>query len=118
MRQITPDNLLLFRMTGQPAFPVAQQLLNFVVTHVVVLGSVEDRNQDIKVRQQLRQPLRSGNRDRVIGTFAPVGKTSIQRMPDKIDGIAQRFKDPPNPAFTAANGKYLETGGNRQWRLR
>ncbi len=53
--QVAAGDLFLLRVPGQPALALRQQLLHLVVADEVVLLVVEDRDQDVQVRQQLRQ---------------------------------------------------------------
>ena len=54
--QVARNDGIARRMTIEPALSVPKQLLDLVVPNPVVLLIVENRNQDVQVRQQVAQP--------------------------------------------------------------
>lgn len=80
-------------MRGQPALAVAKQLLDFVVAHPVVLLVVEDGNKDVEVREQTREPLSAGEREREVATCAPLWGAAIQCVGCDPHGVAERLEE-------------------------
>ena len=56
--QISARDFLFARVSRQPGAAVRQQLFELVVADEVVLVVVEDRNQDIEMREQLARVAR------------------------------------------------------------
>ena len=56
MHEIARDDGIARRMAIEPALSVTKQLLDLVVPNPVVLLIIENRNQDVQVRQQVAQP--------------------------------------------------------------
>src|SRR4030095_551496 len=75
--KIAARDQLAIRMAAAPALAVAEQLLDLAVTDPVVLVRVQDRYQDVEVREQVAQP--TGPRQ---------GHREVRARPERIqDGI-------------------------------
>ena len=93
-----------------------EQLFHLLLADVVVLEVVEDRNQDVQVRQQFAQ--RRGLRERhgVVRTLAPLGELLVQRIPDGLDLVAQRLEDFVQEVLAAPARQHFERGDQRDRR--
>ena len=95
-------------MVGEPAFTVAEQFVHFVIAYPVVLVVVEDRDQDIKMGQQLVEAQSAVELHVEILAVAPLGEFVIKRIFVRPNRVAQRFEQASKELFPTAtrnNGK-------------
>ena len=106
--QIATGDLLSLRMVRQPAAPFRQQLLKLILADEVVLGVVEDRDQDVEVGQQVRESREFADRHGEVRALAPLGEPLVQRVPHRLDRIAQRLENGPEEPLAAPHGEDIE----------
>ncbi len=98
-------------MSGKPALAALQKLLDLVVGYPVVLFIVQDRNQYVKVCEQILQPNGACDRQGDIGRRAPFRKLIVKLRSLHLDGIAQRLEQPLDQVITAAGCDDRQMGG-------
>jgi hypothetical protein len=106
--EVAASDLLAPRVRRQPVAALRQQFLQFVVVDEVVLAGVEDRDEDVQVRQQRLQRRDGPQRDGVVRAVAPLGETLVERMARRFDGVPQRLEDFVQEALAAAHGEGVE----------
>ncbi len=116
MPQVSTRDLLLFRMRCQPTDPFGKQFFQFIVAHEVVFVVVEDRDEDVQVRQQFRNRLVSTDRHREIGTLAPFGELLIERMTCGLDGVTQRFEHAVQKVVATSHRQDIDPSSQRNGR--
>ena len=108
--QVAAGDLFLLGVAGQPALALGEQLLHLVLADEVVLAVVEHRDQDVEVRQQVRERGRLADGDREVRTLAPLGEAFVQRIADGLDLVAQRLEDASQEPLAAAHRQHVDPG--------
>ncbi|CAM5308936.1 hypothetical protein SVIOM74S_06014 [Streptomyces violarus] len=105
-REVAAGDQLLLRVAGQPALTGAQQLVDLVGGDPVVLGVVQDREQDVEVAQGLGEgAVRGLQFEPDVARVAPLRELGVQRHGLGRDRPAQRFEEPPHEPLAAAGGQ-------------
>jgi len=94
---------------------MAEKFLNLVLTYPVVFVSVQHRNQDVKVYEQILESTSLCDLNRVIRTLTPLGELLIERVVFGADFIAERFEQSSHKLFTATAGNDCDSRSERQW---
>src|SRR5207253_7043023 len=111
MFEIAAGDGLALRMRLEPPRTVPQEFLDLVVADPVVLVIVEDRHEDVQMREQVRQALRRAQRDGEVPARTPVRVRLIERMLLGSHLVAERLEEAAQESFPAS------TGQNRNARL-
>ena len=101
-------------MALEPALPMAKQLLDFVVANPVVLLIVENRDEDVQMRQDFAQPARCAKRDREQSAWTEHRHALVEFMPGRFDRVAERLEQRAEERFAAAAGNRCEPCLERQ----
>ena len=88
--EITTGDLVLRRVSGEPAFAVREQFFDFVVADEVVFARIEHRDQNVEVAEQFRKRNDPTNRHREVWAIAPFGELFIQRVTDGFEFVPER----------------------------
>jgi hypothetical protein len=102
-------------MGGQPALPRANQLVDLVVGHPVMLGVVQHRQQHVEVVQRIGQPHPPPQGEPHVPGVTPLGKSRIERHGRRVHLPAERLEQPPGEggAAPAGQGGQADLQGNR-----
>jgi hypothetical protein len=92
---------------------MTQQLIDLVFSNPVVLVSVEHRDQNIKVREQVLQGNVFGNLDGVVGTFTPLWKLLIEWMMFGADFVSERLEQSAQKLLSATARENGDSGSQR-----
>src|SRR5260221_2133004 len=111
MTQIAVRDQLTLRMRGEPVLALTKELRNLIVADIVMLVVIENRNQDIQMRQEFAEPDFATESHSKVSAEPPLRVGIIQRMRDRFDGVAKRLEEPPRERLATA------TGDDRQMRL-
>ena len=101
-------------MAVEPALPTSKQLLDFIVSHPVVLLVVENRNEHVQVRQELVQSTRGSKRDREDPARAERRHALVEFVARRFDRVAERLEQRAEERFAAAAGNRCEPCLERQ----
>src|SRR3954447_3261747 len=101
-------------MAIEPALSVTKQLLDLVVPNPVVLLIVENRNQDVQVRQQLTQPACRAQRNREQPARTERRHALVEFVTGRFDRVAERLEQRSEELFPAAAGNRRESRLERQ----
>src|SRR6185437_16938204 len=91
--EIAVGDELAFRVCGQPALTVPQQLLYLVVTDPIVLVVIKDGNQHVEVAKEVLETLATRQRQRPVGAGAPDRELLVQRIAPRGYRVAHRCKE-------------------------
>ena len=86
------DDPVAVRVVGQPAFAVADQLVDLVDPDEIMLRAVDHRAEDEEVPQQVADRLEPSERDRGDARAAPLGEPVVERMPAQVDLVTERLE--------------------------
>jgi len=118
MHQIARDDGIARRMTIEPALSVPKQLLDLVVPNPVVLLIIENRNQDVQVRQQVAQPACRAERNGEQPARTEGRHALVEFVTDCFDRVAERLEQRSEERFAASAGHSRESCFQRQLRRR
>jgi hypothetical protein len=107
--EVATHDRLLLRVRGEPAFPTADELLDLVLGHPVVLVVVEHRQEDVEMLEQLLEPLRAGQRHREVPARSPVRTRLVQREPPSHDRVPEGLEETPQERLASATRQDGET---------
>src|SRR5947209_7246486 len=80
---------------------------------------VENRHEDVEVREQVRNSDGRGEFDREVRRFAPLRELLIERVAGRAHGVPERLEELSQETFpTATAGQGGDARDQRQWRLR
>ena len=102
------------RVILEPALAVTKQLFDLVVSHPVVLLIVENRNEHVKMRQQVAQPPRRAERDGEQPARAEGRHALVELVARRVDRVAERLEQRAEECLAAAAGNSRETCFERQ----
>ena len=108
--QVALHDLLALWMTREPGTAVAEQFVDFVISHPVMLFIVQDRHEHVEVRQEIAQAHLSLEFDGTIGTVAPVRKLFIQAVLSRRHHIPQRLEEVSQHAFATTTRQHRQPG--------
>ena len=106
MLEIASRDEVTLRMRGEPALAVVKQFCHLIITDPIMLVVIKDRNEHVKMRQQLMQRQSPFQGHTEIRAVTPVGKLVIQRMALGSDGVAQRFEQTAEKFFATTTWKH------------
>jgi len=79
--QVSIGDQLALGMLAKPALTMSEELFHFRITNPIVLIVVKDRDQHIKMRQQITQPKGAFEPNGVVvGTLTPLREFLVERM--------------------------------------
>ena len=67
------------------------------------------------MREQFRKRCGPFNRDREVRALAPFRKLFVQRMPSRVDRVAEWFEHPVKERLVTSYGKNIDASGQRDW---
>src|SRR5215469_7823913 len=79
-------------MRLQPPFAMTQQLLDLILSDPVMLVGIENRDQNIKMHEQVVQRDVAADLDRVVRPFAPLGELFVERVMLGAYRVSQRLE--------------------------
>ena len=118
MSQEAACDRLLERMLREPAFPLRDQLLDLAVADPVMLRVVEDRDQDVEMREELGERRRLPQRHREVRALAPLRMPIVERQSSRVDVVAERSEDVGEKPLAAAHRQSIKSGLERNRRCR
>src|ERR1044071_1213192 len=105
---------LSLRMSCKPPFTVTQKFFDLLVAHPVMLLVIQDRREDVEMREQLAQPHACRKLDRKIRALSPLREFLIKGVPLRRHLIAERLKQTAQELFAAATWKHGYLRAQRQ----
>src|SRR5260370_4825685 len=103
-------------MFAKPALSMTQQLFDFRVTNPVVFVVVQNRNENIEMRQQITQSNCGLESDRKVRTLSPLREFLIQRMARSTNFVTQRLEQAAQQIFSAPPRQHRDP--HFQWQRR
>src|SRR5262245_47322243 len=97
-------------MAREPGAAVAEQFVDFVLSHPVMLFIIQDWHENIEVRQETAQAHLSLEFDSKIGTVSPVRELSIQDVLLCRHQITQRLEEASQHAFATTAWHHRQPG--------
>lgn len=108
--EISRGDGFALRVRRQPAFPFAQQLLDFIVADPVVLLSIQHRDKDINMGQQILQPFPTADPDRIVEPVTPFRKMFVKRVLLGRDTVPERLEQRVDEFLAGAARRYSDDG--------
>src|SRR5580698_4863453 len=93
---------------------MTQQLIHFVLSNPVVFVSIEHRDQNIEVREQLLQGDIFRDLHRVVGTLAPLWKLLVKRVVFGAHLVPERLEQSAHKLLTATAWQDGDSRSQRQ----
>ena len=106
--EVAARDQLLLRVAGQPRAAGAEQLVDLVAGLPVVLGLVEDRQQDVELVERVGQPDRAAQGQVQVARVTPLRELLVQRDRRRLHLPPERLEDPEGEADAAAAGQHRD----------
>jgi hypothetical protein len=106
--EVAAGDQVLVGVVCQPALTRAQQLVDLVRPLPVVLGLIEDRQQDVHLVQGVREADSPVQSEVHVAGVAPVGEGVVQRDRGRLHRPAERFEEAVRDLSTTAAWKHRE----------
>src|SRR5438093_7053349 len=105
-------------MRREPSLAAAQELIDLVAPDPVVLVVVEHRDQYVEVPKQILQPDAPAQGQVVVRTVTPLGSAGVDRLPARLDLVAERHEESLDEARAAAARERGDLRNERNRRFR
>ena len=102
MAQVALGDQLAFGVGREPLAAAAEQLLDLVGAHPVVLVVVEHRQQNVEVLEEVLHPEVPLESDVEVPAVPPGGKLGVERDRPRLDLVAERLEQCAGERLAAA----------------